>query len=141
VKVLIDHNISPHIAHALAAMAGPDGHTVRAKSEMFDVARSVPDTQWLSALGGEGGWAFISDDHRIYRNPHERAAMLQARAVGFFLEPAWRKPNVSDYERAARLILWWPRLVQQCEQVAPPAAYRVPIGPGSRLRPIPLPAR
>jgi hypothetical protein len=105
VRLLIDHNISPYIARALAAMAEPDGHEVKAKRDKFDTTASLPDTEWLSVLGKEGGWAFVSDDHRIYSNPQERAVMLAARVIGFFLEPAWRKRNVTEYERAARLIL------------------------------------
>ena len=101
----------------------------------------VPDTEWLGTPARQGGWAFVSDDHRLYKNPQERTAMLEARVIGFFLEPAWRKRNVTEYERAARLILWLPRLAQQCEVVEPPAAYRLPFGHGSRLRPIALPRR
>ena len=67
-KVLIDHNISYRIAHALAHLAEPDGHTVRAKSDLFDTTHSIPDVEWLGALGQEGGWAVISDDHRIYKS-------------------------------------------------------------------------
>jgi hypothetical protein len=141
VRLLVDHNISPYIARALAAMAEADGHEVMAKRDKFDTTGAVLDTEWLSVLGQEGGWAFLSDDHRIYRNPQERAAMLGARVIGFFMEPAWRKRNVTEYERAARLILWLPRLAQQCGAVAPPAAYRLPFRPTSRLRPIPLPRR
>jgi hypothetical protein len=141
VNVLVDHNISHHIAYALAAMAAPDGHTVVAKCEKFDTTGRVRDVEWLGALGQEGGWAFISDDHRIHKNPQERAAMISARVIGFFLEPAWRKRNVSEFERAARLILWWPRLMNQCEIVSPPAAFGVPIRPTSRLKSIPLPKR
>jgi hypothetical protein len=141
VRLLVDHDISPYIARALAAIAEPDGHEVKAKSELFDTSVSVPDTEWLGVLRRGGGWAFVSDDHRLYRNPQERAAMLAARVIGFFLEPAWRKRNVTEYERAARLILWLPRLAQQCESVEPPAAYRLPFRPTSRLRPIALPSR
>lgn len=140
-KLLVDHNISPHIAHALAAMAEPEGHEVKAKSERFGTSVPVPDIEWLGVLGREGGWAFVSDDHRIYRNPPERAAMLDARVIGFFLEPAWGKRNVTEYERAARLILWLPRLAQQCDAVAPPAAYRLPFRHAGRFQPIPLPRR
>lgn len=104
-RLLVDHNISPYIARALAAMAEADGHEVMAKRDKFDTTGSVLDTEWLSVLGQEGGWAFLSDDHRIYRNPQERAAMLGAPVIGFFMEPAWRKRNVTEYERAARLIL------------------------------------
>jgi hypothetical protein len=67
--------------------------------------------------------------------------MLAARVIGFFLEPAWRKRKVTEYERAARLVLWLPRLAQQCETVAPPAAYRLPFRHTSLLRLIPLPRR
>jgi hypothetical protein len=141
VKLLIDHNISPYIARALAAIAEPDRHEVKAKRDKFDTSVSIPDTEWLSVLGHEGGWAFLSDDHRIYRNPQERRAMLAARVIGFFLEPRWRKRDVTEYERAARLILWLPRLAQQCDNVAPPAAYKLPFSHTRRLEPIPLPRR
>jgi hypothetical protein len=67
--------------------------------------------------------------------------MLAARVIGFFLEPAWRKRNVTEYERAARQILWLPRLAQQCATVATPAAYTLPFRLTSLLRPIPLPRR
>jgi hypothetical protein len=122
-------------------MAEPDGHEVTAKRDKFPATASVADIEWLSVLGREGGWAFVSDDHRIYRNPQERTVMLAARVIGFFLEPAWRKRNVTEYERAARLILWLPRLAQQCGTVAPPAAYKLPFKHTSLLQPIPLPRR
>jgi PIN like domain len=141
VRLLVDHNVSPYIARALAVMAEPDGHEVKAKRDKFEASVPIPDTEWLGVLGREGGWAFLSDDHRIYSNPQERGAMLAARVIGFFLEPAWRKRNVTEYERAARLILWLPRLAQQCEAVAPPAAYKLPFRHTSRLRPIALPSR
>lgn len=140
-KLLVDHNISPHVAHALAAIARADGHRVKAKSDKFDARHAVSDEEWLTALGREGGWAFVSDDQRILKNPQERAAMLEARVIGFFLEPAWRKRNVSEYERAARLMLWLPRMAQQCDEIEPPAAYRLPFRPTSRLQPIALPRR
>jgi PIN like domain len=103
VKVLIDHNISYRIAHALAILAEPNGHQVFAKSDLFDTNISVPDVEWLTTLGEEGDrWAFISDDHRIYKNPQERAAMVSARIIGFFLQRAWRKPKVSRSSSARR---------------------------------------
>jgi hypothetical protein len=122
-------------------MAEPDRHEVKAKRDKFATSVPIPDTEWLGVLGHEGGWAFLSDDHRIHRNPQERGAMLAAKVIGFFLEPAWRKRNITEYERAARLILWLPRLAQQCDNVAPPAAYKLPFRHTRRLQPIPLPRR
>jgi PIN like domain len=141
VKVLIDHNISYRIAHALSPLAAPDGHEVFAKSDLFDTKGRIQDVEWLEALGKEDGWAFISDDHRIYRNPQERAAMVSARIIGFFLHSAWRNPRTSEFERAARLIRWWPKLMNQCDIVSPPAAFGVPLRPTSRLESLPLPRR
>ena len=46
-------------------MAEPDGHEVMAKRDKFDTSVPLPDTEWLGVLGHEGGWAFLSDDHRI----------------------------------------------------------------------------
>ena len=138
-KVLIDHNISPYVARALVVMAEPHGHEVKAMIDRFGAA--TPDLEWLDGLGREGGWAFVSNDQRIWRNPQECAAMLAAHVVGFFLEPAWRKRNVTVFEQAGRLLMWWPTLMQQCAIVEPPAAFRVPLNPGSRLRSVPLPRR
>jgi hypothetical protein len=139
VNVLIDHNISPHVAYALAAMAAPHGHKVEAMRDKFGPASR--DVEWLGRLGREGGWAFISNDQRIWRNPQECAALLTTELIGFFLEAAWRKRSLTVFEQAGRLIMWWPKLMQQCEIVEPPAAFRVPINPGSRLRTLPLPRR
>jgi hypothetical protein len=85
VNVLIDHNISPSIARALAAMAEPHGHKVEAMTDKFGPA--TPDSEWLEMLAREGGWAFISNDQRIWRNPQECAAMLAARVIGFSWSP------------------------------------------------------
>lgn len=106
-KVLIDHNISPHIARALGCIAAPHGHQVSAKSDRFDTSTSVTDVEWFGILRREGGWAFVSDDQRIFKHPIERTAMIGARVIGSFFEPAWRKRNVREYERTARLLLWW----------------------------------
>ena len=61
---------------------------------------SIPDVEGLGCWGRKADGAFSSDDHRIYKNPQERAAMMPVPV--FFLESAWRKPNVAEFERAAR---------------------------------------
>jgi hypothetical protein len=43
VKVFVDHNISPHIARALAVLAAVDGHRVSALIDKFDGA--TPDME------------------------------------------------------------------------------------------------
>jgi PIN like domain len=52
-KLLIDNNISPHIASALNALVGPDGHQVEALRAKFPDHPS--DVDWIGRLEFEGG--------------------------------------------------------------------------------------
>ena len=65
VRLLVDHNISPYIARALAAIGEPDGHEVKAKSELFRISDLVLDTEWLGVLAGQSGWAFVTMAHAL----------------------------------------------------------------------------
>lgn len=71
-KLLVDNNISPHLARAVAHVVHLDGQDVVVLRDKF--CESVPDVEWIAALGREGGWAFLSDDHRIRKNAAERVA-------------------------------------------------------------------
>lgn len=130
-KLLVDHNISPYLAKAVAAVVSPDGHQVIAKQDKFP--RNTADQIWIDALGKEGGWSVITDDHRIRKNPAEKAAWRAARLKGFFLAPGWRKINT--IEKTGRLLLWWPRLMEADKLFAEGTVVELPIGPGSRFRP------
>ncbi|MBE9557834.1 MAG: hypothetical protein IMF08_13330 [Proteobacteria bacterium] len=130
-KLLVDHNISPYLARAVGVVVEPDGHTVIALKDKF--SPDATDETWIETLGREGGWAVLTDDHRIRKNPAERAAWRSARLKGFFLAPGWRKFNT--IQKTGRLLLWWPRLVDADKQFAEGAVVELPIGPGSRFRP------
>jgi hypothetical protein len=124
VKVLIDANVSPHIARALAVLAERDGHRVDALRDKFGPA--VPDLDWLHQLGKEGGWAVISGDRRIMRNPQERAAWLEARLITSFLERGWHR-GLSQFVFAGRLMMRWPDIIEVATRFEPPAAFILPI--------------
>jgi hypothetical protein len=134
VKILVDHNISPHIARALAVLAAVEGHRVRALSDDFDPA--TPDTEWLRRLGEEGGWVVISGDRRIIRNPQEHTAWLRARVITFFLERGWHR-GMSQFVFAGRLMMRWPDLIEVAERFGPPAAFVLPLR--GKLRQLPAP--
>jgi PIN like domain len=128
-KLLLDHNLSPKLARALAALYAPD-HEIKALRERF--SPDVSDADWITALDREGGWAVLTQDLRIRTRPHERAAMDRARIVFFFLAGAWRKFTVD--ETAARLIRLIPKMAAQTE-LAERGRFELPINAGSKLRP------
>jgi putative NADPH-quinone reductase len=65
-KVFFDNNLSPHLAHALDVLLGPEGDRVVHLTDRF--RRDTEDREWLGALGSEGGWVVISADRRIHRS-------------------------------------------------------------------------
>ncbi len=120
-KLLVDHNISPYLARAVHVVVAPDGHEVHAVADKFGPA--APDIDWISALGREGDWAFLSGDHRIRKNPAEREALRRARLTGFFLAPNWQKMKTA--EKTGRLLLKWQTLVDQEKLVTGGALFEV----------------
>jgi hypothetical protein len=128
-KVLVDNNLSPLLAQAIDLLVSPAGHQVVALRARF--SPDAPDAAWITSLGDEGGWTVLSGDVRITRRPAERVAWHQARLKGFFLAPAWNK--LSNLEKTARVLLWWPKLLAQEQLVGPGAIFQVPVNPGSRL--------
>jgi hypothetical protein len=134
VKLLIDANPSPRIARALNHLVEPEGHQVHALVDRF--APAIPDTEWLSALATDTGWAALTFDRQIMKRPREREAWFRSGVVVFALVPAWSK-GFGPREQSARLLLVWPKLVAAFDAVDPPAGFMVPIslrGRPSQLR-------
>jgi hypothetical protein len=132
-RVLIDNDLSPHIAVAINALVEPRGHQVVPLRRKFPP--NTEDVVWIEAPGREGGWVVISGDANISRRAAERQAWRQAGLVGFFLAPGWRK--LDTLVQAARLLMWWDKLVAQTGLVEGGAIFQLPINAGSRLRQLP----
>lgn len=96
-KVMIDNDISPHIAAAIHALVEPRGSSVVALRKKFKANTAVVD--WIKALGQEGGWSVISNNIRITKVAVERHAWRQTDLVGYFSPRAgarsipWSKPH------------------------------------------------
>lgn len=128
-KLLVDHNLSPYLARAVGIVVAADGNEVVPLEDKFP--RAISDIDWMSALANEGGWAFLTDDHRIRRNAAERAALRRTRLTGFFLASGWRKlPTV---EKTGRLLLKWHVLVQVHDMMEPGALLEVAVK-GAKLK-------
>jgi hypothetical protein len=127
-KLLLDHNLSPRLAKALAVLFVD--HEIVALRDKFP--QDATDIDWIAALDREGGWAVLTKDLRIRQRPHERAALDRSRIVYFFLAGAWMKCTVE--ETAARLIRLIPKMAAQTD-LADRGRFELPINAGSKLRP------
>jgi hypothetical protein len=127
-RLLLDHNLSPRIAQALAVLF-PE-HEIVALRDRFHPKST--DIDWITALDRDGGWAVMTQDLRIRTRPHERLAMDRARIVFFFLDGAWGRYDVP--ETAARLIRLLPKMAAQ-SALTESGRFDLPINAGSKLRP------
>ena len=127
-KLLLDHNLSPRIARALAILFEDD--QIVALRDGF--REDAPDREWLGSLDQEGGWAVLTKDLRLRTRPEERVVLDRVKIVFFFLAGAWKKFSVT--ETAARLIRLVPKMAAQTE-LADRGRFELPINPGSKLRP------
>lgn len=128
-RLLIDHNLSPALAHSLQPLF--PFHEIIALRDRF--AANISDVEWMSALHAEGGWAALTRDLGIKRKPHERLALDRSRIVFFFLSGhAWDGYTVP--ETAARLIRLMPLMIAGTG-IADRGRFDLPINAGSKLRP------
>jgi hypothetical protein len=127
-KLLLDNNLSPRIASCLQTIFVE--HRIVALREIFYT--DTPDSEWITKLDQDRGWAVLTKDLRIRTRPHERAALDRSRIVYFFLGGSWNRYDVA--ETAARLIRLTPKMAAQTE-LADRGRFELPINAGSKLRP------
>lgn len=120
---LLDNNLSPLLARALNELSKGSTHEVHALRDKF--AAGTTDEQWIRALGAEGGWAVVSEDRSILRNPLELAAWREAKLTTFFLARGWSP--LGHWVKAAKLVQVWPTIESSASSVRPGAAYLVPV--------------
>lgn len=120
-KVQIDENLSKALARALNCLAEADDHQVIHVLEL--VPKGTPDVDLFAAVAKAKVQVHITQDHH-YRRQIERDAIASAGLIVFVLDKGWA--SQPEFEKAARLIQWWPRIVEQAESMLPPAVFRVP---------------
>lgn len=129
-KVLVDENLPPALARALAALF-VGTHEVVHLREKFGA--SVKDLEWISTLNSEGHWIIISADRRIARNRAEQQAFKASKLVGFFLAPGLQKARLT--KQMERLMALWEVVEKQVELVGGGAMFEIPTK-STKLRPI-----
>ncbi len=105
-KLLVDNNLPPRLGRGLGALfAGM--HDVLHIKDKFGTG-SLPDEDWIEALGREGGWCVLSGDRRIASKKPSRDLFLRSNLVGFFPLPAVMALPLTG--QAARVLTLWPVL-------------------------------
>lgn len=121
-KVMVDENLPPALAKALAALfeGTHDVHHIRTY-----FGPGVKDVDWIGRLSRDGQWAVISGDRRITRVHAEYQAFRNSRLVGFFLSRGlYKAPLVKQMER---ILVLWPSIEQSVTFVAGGAMFELPM--------------
>lgn len=122
-KLLVDNNLSPRIGGVLrAAVPQSDCHIEHLR---YKFSPNAPDDKWISALGNEGGWALLTLDRKIGKQPHLKQLWKATDLVIFFLQPAWRK--LTPVPQAGRLLLRWQEIADAFKGATPPCGFEVPL--------------
>jgi hypothetical protein len=106
VKLLIDNNLPPRLGRGLGAIFDGQHHVQHIRDKFY--TGSLPDAEWIDALGKEGGWCVLSGDRRIAKQRPSRELFLKANLIGFFPLPAVMELPL--HKQAARILTLWPVL-------------------------------
>lgn len=120
-RFIFDNNLSIYLARAIAALCEPEGVVVSHIREKFP--EGTPDVEWIYGLAVEKDWAVVTQD-RLTRNPLEKEALRRSGLTAFILVRGWA--HHKEWEKAAQLVRWWPRIMEQADLVRGGAAFQVP---------------
>lgn len=129
-KAQLDENLPPALARALNALAAVDGHQV---IHVTDYAKGTPDVELFRLAVADGVKIHITADHH-HRRPAERAAIIRLGLTVFVLSKGWQ--TMKYYDKAARLIEYWPTIVSATELLASGSLFRVQHRRNGRLEQI-----
>jgi hypothetical protein len=120
-KAQIDENLPPAFARALNALVAAEGdHEV---VHVTDYAKGATDIELFHRAIQDGVRIHITQDHH-YRRPVEREVITRLGLTVFVLAKGWN--TLSFYDRAARLIEYWPAIATASTMFAAGSIFRIP---------------
>lgn len=72
---------------------------------------SLPDEQWIKALGKEKDWCVLTSDINIAKKKPSRQVFLDNNLIGFFLASSLRKLSYS--KKVSRILYLWETIETQ----------------------------
>lgn len=121
IRILVDENLSEHLADGLNAIQRPldNGITVVSMAAIF--GKGTKDEDWIPKWGKQDG-IFLTEDYNIIRSRHFADLLEQNDFGAFFL----KVPNKTSYwERVRIIIKHWPEISKIICSKRKPYAYRV----------------
>lgn len=138
-KVFFDNCTSPVLASTLNGFIQYEGHAAYHIKDVpgLPKGRHSTDTEWIDHLRrSQDLWIVITADHRLRKNPGERAAFRQAGLHGFLLAKSAQKMPL--HLVASTLLAHWPDIAKLVNMTAPPAMWEVPMGRSSKFSQLPF---
>ncbi|PTT65614.1 DUF5615 family PIN-like protein [Stenotrophomonas sp. HMWF003] len=132
-KAQIDENLPPALARAIDPIARVDDHEVVHVRDF--VGSGTKDVALFEEAIQQGIQVHVTQDHH-HRRPVEREAIARLGLTVFVLAKGWSTLN--HYDCAARLLEWWPQMMQLAQLTQPGGMFRVPHLRASRGRLIPI---
>jgi hypothetical protein len=124
VKFILDHNLAPNLARALALLVEPYGDHVTCLTDLG--WQALDDEDWIPRLASEGEWVVITCDLDIVRHPYRQLVFRNSGLTAFFLLEAWSKGSVRGPEIAQRLLKLWPEITRLAATQNPGTCFAVP---------------
>lgn len=114
---LFDENMPPRVAAALQALG-----TCEARHVVDHLPRGTPDERVFEFAAAQG-WLLVTQDIRIRRNPHQRAALWQSGIGAFILTG---RGSRSVEQMMIFLLERFPEILTTAAATAPPYIWGVP---------------
>jgi len=118
--IFFDENMPPMIAHALREL-GKNAVTIHDHPE--GLRPGMPDAEWMPIVGKKG-WAILTKDSRILKNPLETDLFIEHKLLGFFVKDA-KKHHLTGWELAKLIINRFDDIENTARSLAPPMAFEI----------------
>lgn len=121
IRMLVDENLSEHLADGLNAIQRPMNNGIEVVSMAAIFGKGTKDDDWIPRWGKQDG-IFLTEDFNITRTRHLAQLLEQNDFGAFFI----KVPNKTSYwERVVIIIKHWPEITKIVATRNKPYAYLV----------------
>jgi len=121
IKILVDENLSEHLADGLNAIQRPLENGIHVVSMAAIFGKGTKDDIWIPMWGKQDG-IFLTEDYNITRTRHLAELLEQNHFGAFFI----KVPNKTSYwDRVNMIIKHWPEITKIVARKKKPCAYLV----------------
>lgn len=121
IKLLVDENLSEHLADGLNAIQRPMDNGIEVVSMRSEFGKGTKDEEWIPKWGKKEG-LFLTLDLNIMHTRHLSNLLEESKFGAFFL----KIPNKTSYwERVKVIIKHWPEISKIILTKSKPYSYLI----------------